>query len=94
MDTLVLERAATELPAETRPKLSRKNLAIAGLALAVSLGGIGYGRYWWRLCENARSGGPGWAPCSGLSRRLISSHPCIAAISAGAPRTAMARFRL
>jgi membrane fusion protein, multidrug efflux system len=47
MDTIVLERAATDLPVETRPKLSRKNLAIAGLALAVSLGGIGYGRYWW-----------------------------------------------
>ena len=28
-------------------RLGRKQLALAGLALAITVGGIGYGRYWW-----------------------------------------------
>jgi membrane fusion protein, multidrug efflux system len=47
MDTVVLERAATGAPVKIRVKLHRKHLALAGLALALTLSGIGYGHYWW-----------------------------------------------
>ena len=47
MDTVVLERAATAAPAKSRRKLTRKTLALAGLALALATGGVGYGHYWW-----------------------------------------------
>jgi membrane fusion protein (multidrug efflux system) len=49
MDTIVVERAATVAPAKSRFQFSRKHLALAGLALAVTLGGIAYGRYWWSV---------------------------------------------
>ncbi len=55
MDTIVLERAATAAPAKAGLKFGRKTLALAGLGLALTLGGIGYGRYWWttgRYIEN------------------------------------------
>jgi membrane fusion protein (multidrug efflux system) len=47
MDTIVLERVATDAAVKHRPKFTRKTLAFAGLALAFTLGGAGYGRYWW-----------------------------------------------
>ncbi len=47
MDTIVLERVATAAPVKRRLRFGRKQLALAGLALAIILGGIGYGRYWW-----------------------------------------------
>jgi membrane fusion protein, multidrug efflux system len=47
MDTVVLERAVTGAPVKIRLKFRRKTLALAGLALALTLGGICYGRYWW-----------------------------------------------
>ncbi len=47
MDTVVLDRVATDSPVKIRRKLRRKTLVVAGLALAVALGGAGYGRYWW-----------------------------------------------
>ena len=47
MDTVVLERETTSAPAKRRLRFGRKPLALAGLALAIILGGIGYGRYWW-----------------------------------------------
>ena len=47
MDTIVLERETTSAPAKRRLRFGRKQLALAGLALAIILGGIGYGRYWW-----------------------------------------------
>ncbi|HZU89102.1 MAG TPA: HlyD family secretion protein [Stellaceae bacterium] len=47
METVALERAATAAPAGHRLKLGRKTLALAGLALALATGGVGYGRYWW-----------------------------------------------
>src|SRR4029077_12110055 len=49
MDAIVLERAATAAPVKSRPRIGRKHLALAGLALALALGGIGYGRYWWNV---------------------------------------------
>jgi membrane fusion protein (multidrug efflux system) len=47
MDTVALERVATAAPVKNRPKLTRKTLTFAGLALAFTLGGVGYGHYWW-----------------------------------------------
>ena len=47
MDTIVLERAATGAPVKTRRQIGLKHVALVGLALAITLGGIGYGRYWW-----------------------------------------------
>ncbi len=47
MDTIVVERAAVSAPAKSRLQFGRKHLALAGLALAMTLGGIGYARYWW-----------------------------------------------
>jgi membrane fusion protein, multidrug efflux system len=49
MDAVALERVAVPAPAKRRLQFGRKQLAIAGLTLAVTLGGIGYGRYWWTV---------------------------------------------
>ena len=49
MDTIVFERAATAAPVKTRPRFGRKQLALAGLVLAITLGGSEYGRYWWTV---------------------------------------------
>ena len=46
-DTLTIERATTAIPVRRRLKFGLKHLALACLALAVTLGGIAYGRYWW-----------------------------------------------
>jgi hypothetical protein len=43
MDTIAIERAATAIPAKRRPKFGLKRLALTGLALAITLGGIAYG---------------------------------------------------
>ena len=47
MDSVVLERVATAAPFRRRLKLTRKRLMLTGLALAVAIGLIGYGDYWW-----------------------------------------------
>jgi membrane fusion protein (multidrug efflux system) len=47
MDTVVLERRAPAAPVRRHLKFARKTLALAGLALALTTGGVGYGRYWW-----------------------------------------------
>ena len=55
MDTVVIEREATSTPVKSRLQFGHKHLALAGLALAITLGGVGYGRYWWtvgRFIEN------------------------------------------
>ena len=49
MDTITIERAATAIPVKRRLKFGLKRLALAWLALAVTLGGIAYGRYWWTV---------------------------------------------
>src|SRR6516164_5811366 len=49
MDTIALERAATSAPVKSRLQFGRRHLALAGLALALTLGGVGYGRYWWSV---------------------------------------------
>jgi membrane fusion protein, multidrug efflux system len=46
MDTIVLDRVAIA-PPKRRLKIGRKTLALAGLALAITGSGIGYGHYWW-----------------------------------------------
>ncbi len=47
MDTVVLERVAAAAPVRHRLKFGRRTLALAGVALALMSGGVGYGRYWW-----------------------------------------------
>lgn len=47
MSTIAVERATTAGKAATGLRFGRKQLVLAGLALAITLGGIGYGRYWW-----------------------------------------------
>jgi len=47
MDTISLQRGTTVAVAKKRSKLHPKTLALAGLVLALTLGGAGYGRYWW-----------------------------------------------
>src|SRR5271167_3079376 len=49
MDTIVLERVATPAPGKSRLQVGRRHLALASLALAVAMGGIGYSRYWWTV---------------------------------------------
>jgi membrane fusion protein, multidrug efflux system len=49
MDTITIERVATAIPAKRRLKFGLKRLALTGLALAITLGGITYGRYWWTV---------------------------------------------
>ena len=49
METIVLERAATSAPVKSRLQFGRRHLALAGLALALTLGGLGYSRYWWNV---------------------------------------------
>jgi membrane fusion protein (multidrug efflux system) len=45
MDTVVLERATTT--PKRNLKFGRKTLLLTGLALALIVGSVGYGRYWW-----------------------------------------------
>jgi len=47
MSTIAIERSATAAEITSRARVGRKQLALAGLAVAITLGGIGYGRYWW-----------------------------------------------
>ena len=47
MSTIAIQRSATAGNVTTRLRLGRKQLALAGLALAIGLGAAGYGRYWW-----------------------------------------------
>ena len=47
MSTIAIERSATPAKARNRLHIGRKQLALSGLALAMSLGSIGYGGYWW-----------------------------------------------
>ena len=49
MDAITIERAATAIPVKRRLKFGLKRLALACLAVAVTLGGIVYGRYWWTV---------------------------------------------
>ena len=75
METIVLERAASSAPVKSRRTFARKHLAIAGLALAITLGGIGYGRYWWNVgrfiesTDDAYAGGNVTAVASRALRR-------------------------
>jgi membrane fusion protein (multidrug efflux system) len=46
---IVLERAATSAPVKSRLQFGRRHLALASLALALTLGGVGYGRHWWSV---------------------------------------------
>src|SRR5271166_5384670 len=47
MDMVVLERVGSSAPVSRRLKFGRKAIALSGLAIAVIIGGGGYGRYWW-----------------------------------------------
>src|SRR5258708_31907765 len=47
MSTIAIERSETAGEITSRARVGRKQLALAGLAVAITLGGIGYGRYWW-----------------------------------------------
>jgi membrane fusion protein, multidrug efflux system len=47
MDSVVLERVATTAPIGRGLKLTRKSLAMTGLAFALATGAVGYGQYWW-----------------------------------------------
>src|SRR5258707_10399307 len=47
MSTIAIERSQTAGEITSRARVGRKQLALAGLAVAITLGGIGYGRYWW-----------------------------------------------
>jgi len=49
MDPIAIARAAISAPVKRRRRFGRRQLALAGLALAVTLGGTGYGRYWWSV---------------------------------------------
>src|SRR6266446_9860729 len=47
MSTIAIERSATAGEITSKLRIGRKQLVLAGLAIAITLGGIGYGRYWW-----------------------------------------------
>src|SRR3977135_2292811 len=47
MSTIAIAPSATAAEITSRARGARKQLALAGLAVAITLGGIGYGRYWW-----------------------------------------------
>ena len=49
MDSIALERAATSARVKSRRQFGHKHLAIAGLAVAIVAGAIGYSRYWWNV---------------------------------------------
>ena len=72
METIALERAATSAPVKSRLQFGRRHLALAGLALALTLGGLGYSRYWWnvgRFIEALTTPTP--AATSPPSRRML-----------------------
>ena len=58
MDPIAIARAAISAPVKRRRRFGRRHLALAGLALAVTLGGTGYGRYWWSVGRYARARRP------------------------------------
>src|SRR5258708_38715912 len=45
--TIGIEGWANAGEITSRARIGRKQLVLAGLAFAIALGGIGYGRYWW-----------------------------------------------
>ena len=47
MSAIVIERSGTTGKAAGKLRIGHKQLVAAGLVLAVVVGGIGYGRYWW-----------------------------------------------
>jgi membrane fusion protein, multidrug efflux system len=47
MDTVVLERATTTTRARRHLKIGRKSFLLSCIALALTVGSVGYGRYWW-----------------------------------------------
>jgi membrane fusion protein (multidrug efflux system) len=49
MNTIAIERSATAGTIKTRLNFGRKHMALAGLALAIALGGAEYGRQWWNV---------------------------------------------
>jgi len=64
MDTVVIEREATSTPVKSRLQFGHKHLALAGLALAITLGGVGYGRYWWTVGRFIESTDDAYAGCN------------------------------
>src|SRR6516164_10312633 len=64
METIVLERAATSAPVKSRLQFGRRHLVLAGLALAFTLGGIGYSRYWWTVGRFIESTDDAYAGCN------------------------------
>ena len=48
MDTVAIDRTTTVIPGKLRLPVGRRTLLLAMLGLAVTLSGIGYGRYWWQ----------------------------------------------
>jgi membrane fusion protein, multidrug efflux system len=49
MNTVAIERAGIAIPVKRRLQFGLKHLALAALALAITLSGIAYGRYWWTV---------------------------------------------
>jgi membrane fusion protein (multidrug efflux system) len=49
MSTIALERSATTPTVTAKSRFGRKQLAVAGIALAVALGGGSYGHNWWTV---------------------------------------------
>ena len=48
MDAIAIERSAAA-PVKSRRQFRLRNLALAGLAFAITVAGIAYGRYWWTV---------------------------------------------
>jgi membrane fusion protein (multidrug efflux system) len=49
MTSIVLERERAVIPALSRPAVTRRHLAMIGLALAVGVGAAWYGQHWWTV---------------------------------------------